>query len=158
MLGKRQLMKPTTRIRSFLFVCGVIAGSIGGSVLTGMFMNRNSNWSHAHARTASQFRDVLLTIGDDQDDGGIPISTIDFVDWYREIYFGGVNSDVTSDGCVDFENRRIVDEWNEDVLLISIDGRFAGFGSVGPDGTWQWGRGDDLVLTVATPNEVGNRE
>jgi hypothetical protein len=49
---------------------------------------------------------------------------------------------------IDYKQGTIKDAWGRPITVIAEDGRFVGVGSSGPDGHWQSGEGDDIVVTL----------
>jgi len=49
---------------------------------------------------------------------------------------------------IDYKQGTIKDAWGRPITVIAEEGRFVGVGSSGPDGHWQSGDGDDIVVTL----------
>jgi hypothetical protein len=53
------------------------------------------------------------------------------------------------------KNGILLDPWDHPVVVLTSDGKVTGLGSAGPDGVWQGGTGDDIVVKLGPP--IGSR-
>lgn len=51
-------------------------------------------------------------------------------------------------GYVDIERNTILDSWGRQIIVLKSDGRLTGVASCGANGTWENGKGDDIVWRV----------
>jgi hypothetical protein len=69
--------------------------------------------------------------------------------------------DVTTEGYVFYDDKQgvFLDPWNRPVVIIAREGTVSGLGSAGPNGVWEEGKNDDVVLMfqdegiIAPPKE-----
>ena len=47
---------------------------------------------------------------------------------------------------IDIKKKTIRDAWGREIILIAYDGKLAALGSKGPDGKWDAGKKDDIVV------------
>jgi hypothetical protein len=62
-------------------------------------------------------------------------------------------TDLTAEYAKDIRNRR--DRWGNDILYFEEDGRIVRIGSPGPDGSWDGGTGDDILIDVDRLEVIG---
>jgi len=75
-----------------------------------------------------------------------PLKLPELVDWLAKHAAEGP--------YIDYKRKTIRDVWGNPVVVVSESGKLTGLGSAGPDGNWQNGAGDDIVVTL---EEVKNR-
>ena len=49
---------------------------------------------------------------------------------------------------IDYQQKTIKDAWGNQIVVVSRADKFVGVGSPGPDGNWQDGAGDDIIVTL----------
>ena len=70
-----------------------------------------------------------------------PVELPELVDWLSK-HGGGEES------YIDYRQGTIRDAWGHSLVVIAESGKFVGLGSPGPDGRWENGKGDDIIVTL----------
>ena len=83
----------------------------------------------------------LVNLGGFETKEPAPILLPELVDWLKR----HASAD---EPYIDYRQKTIEDAWGNQVVIVSTDGRFVGIGSPGPDGIWQGGSGDDMIVKV----------
>ncbi|MEX2671260.1 MAG: hypothetical protein WD294_04020 [Phycisphaeraceae bacterium] len=78
--------------------------------------------------------------------GPAPTELSELVRWLA--MFDGVDRypDLPLHIAIDLEGDRIVDDWGQTVVVIAVEGSVWALASPGANGTWEDGRGDDIVV------------
>ena len=94
----------------------------------------------------------LIILAEDDMDEPIPVTMSELIDWLAKSGYADTEYDSAD---IDFQQKMIQDAWGNPLKVLSDEsGRFIGFGSAGPNGLWQNGQGDDIIVTV---DEVKNK-
>ena len=80
-----------------------------------------------------------------------PLSHPELLSWLSEDYFIKFCTDEPPFWYVDAKAKKILDAWNRPIILIAYDGRLAALGSRGPNGKWEGGHNDDIVVPLDEP-------
>ncbi len=89
-----------------------------------------------------------------------PVTLAELVQWMNE------QIDISSDEaleCVDVKKKTISDGWGRPIVLLSHCGCLCAVASKGPNGTWEGGTGDDIVVclgeaVVPTENSIRDKK
>ncbi len=83
----------------------------------------------------------LVCIGEAVYDEPPPTSLPRLVDW--------IATNVSNDlDYIDYDNKTIRDPWNNEVVLVAENETLIGIGSAGPNGRWENGQGDDILVKL----------
>lgn len=86
---------------------------------------------------------INILIMEQETDQKPPVILSELVSWLIE---NGVDPEY--DDYINAEERTILDSWGRSIVLISDDSRLTALGSKGPDGKWEGGKGDDIVVRL----------
>jgi hypothetical protein len=83
----------------------------------------------------------LLLLAEERHAEPIPVNLAEVTVWLQGMW-------LEDDEHIDFRNGTISDAWGNRAVVISEGNTFLGLGSAGPDGRWEGGSGDDIVVTL----------
>ncbi len=128
----------------------IIAGFVVLVVLVVLFVapwycDRPDYHGHAVARTQTILRSCCGYIRDGRhySNEEPPTDLPGLVKWLVNAEIG-----IHETGYVDIERNTILDSWGREIIVLKSDGRLTGLASCGPNGTWENGKGDDIVRRV----------
>ena len=117
-----------------LIICGITLGC-----------RQPDSGGHTRARSKIIMYNIhtAILIAEREMNEAIPITLHGLVDWL----FKDIPPSV--DTSVECEIRAMKDAWGNPLIVLSDEsGKFIGLGSAGPDGFWQNGQGDDIIVTL----------
>lgn len=88
---------------------------------------------------------ILAEINEASTGDHAPVRSSKFVQWLLE----GLDVQDDREGAfrrIDAAGESIVDEWGSEVVVLAKEGRLWALGSAGPNGRWENGGGDDILV------------
>lgn len=83
----------------------------------------------------------LIMVAESLSEKGPPQSLPELVEWIASNASG-------EESYIDYHNKSIRDPWDSEIVLVSQDETLVAIGSPGPNGRWQNGESDDIVLKL----------
>ena len=124
-------------VRNWRKVAWIAMVTLGSVTISGC--KRPDTAGHARARTKTTLFSVCKTIWvvESFTEEPPPVKLPELIDWMEK----HANFD-------DYQPKTIKDVWGNQIVVVSRAGKFVGVGSSGPDGIWQDGTGDDILVTL----------
>jgi len=96
---------------------------------------------------------VSIEMAQHESNADAPTSMAAFVAWVEEYGSPEANEILEKNGMLRTDDQILIDGWGRRIKLIADGDRLIGFGSVGRNGRWEDGAGDDLFVRVAGRGE-----
>ena len=106
---------------------------------------RDGPETHNHVESRTILRDVCIYVrlAESTTQEQPPTKVPELIGWLEAA--GHVSKD---EAYINYHEKTITDAWGNKVVVVSQAGKFVGVGSPGPDGIWQEGTGDDILVTL----------
>jgi len=85
---------------------------------------------------------LLVWLAEEESSQEPPTTLSKLVIWIQE-------NAANNEDRIDYDRQTIEDSWGRAIVLITDNGRLTSLGSAGPNGLWEGGGGDDVVLGLA---------
>jgi len=82
-----------------------------------------------------------ILLAQSQSGGAPPIEAAELTRWLKQ--WTGANVEY-----IEYGSGRILDAWGRNVILVVDAGSLTALGSLGEDGIWENGSGDDIVIRI----------
>ena len=129
-----------------IIACFVVLVGLVALFVVPMYSGLSAGHGHGNAKTETILRSLSndICFARDFSNEEPPTDLPGLVKWLA------ANPDLRMHerGYVDIERNTILDAWGRDIIVLKSDGRLTRLASCGRNGTWEDGKGDDLVWRV----------